>query len=381
MEDNEQFSFVKAEHSTLSFWKEKNIFKKSLEKTKKGKPYIFYDGPPFATGLPHHGHLVANTLKDIVPRYFTMKGRYVDRRFGWDCHGLPIEHEIDKKFEKSAHEIVEEIGVAAYNNECRAIVSRYTSEWEKTIDRIGRWVDFKNDYKTMDTSFMESVWWVFKQLWDKNLIYKGTKVMPFSTALGTPLSNFEASSNYQTVQDPAITVLFKLADEDTYMAAWTTTPWTLPSNLGLCVRADLDYVKVLDEEKNIHLIIASDLLPTVGKNKKLKVLSTFKGSSLKGKKYIPLFPYFNHLEKEGAFQIFNDDYVTTDTGTGVVHLAPDFGEDDNRVMREAEVHAHACPVDAHGKFTAEVPNYKGIHVKEADKIIIKSLKDSNVLYD
>ncbi len=381
VEDNEQFSFVKTEHSTLDFWKKKDIFKKSLEKTKSGRPYIFYDGPPFATGLPHHGHLVANTLKDIIPRYFTMKGRYVDRRFGWDCHGLPIEHEIDKKFEKSAHEIVEEIGVAAYNNECRAIVSRYTAEWEKTIDRIGRWVDFKNDYKTMDTSFMESVWWVFKQLWDKNLIYKGTKVMPFSTALGTPLSNFEASSNYQDVQDPAITVLFKLRDEDTYMAAWTTTPWTLPSNLGLCVKADLDYIKVFDEEKNIHLIIANDLLPVVGKNKKLQVISTFKGSTLKGRKYIPLFPYFNELEKEGAFQIFNDDYVTTDTGTGVVHLAPDFGEDDNRVMREADVHAHACPVDAHGKFTAEVTNYKGMHVKEADKIIIKGLKDSNLLYD
>ena len=381
MEDNEQFSFVKTEHSTLAFWKENNIFKKSLEKTKSGRPYIFYDGPPFATGLPHHGHLVANTLKDIVPRYFTMKGRYVDRRFGWDCHGLPIEHEIDKKFEKSAHEIVEEIGVAAYNNECRAIVSRYTAEWEKTIDRIGRWVDFKNDYKTMDTSFMESVWWVFKQLWDKNLIYKGTKVMPFSTALGTPLSNFEASSNYQDVQDPAITVLFKLADEDTFIAAWTTTPWTLPSNLGLCVKADLDYIKVLDEEKNIYIIIANDLLPVVGKNKKLKVISNFKGSTLKGRKYIPMFPYFNDLEKDGAFQIFNDDYVTTDTGTGVVHLAPDFGEDDNRVMREADIHVHACPVDAHGKFTAEVTNYKGMHVKEADKIIIKSLKDQNILYD
>ena len=167
MEDNEQFSFVKTEHSTLDFWKKNNVFKKSLEKTKAGRPYIFYDGPPFATGLPHHGHLVGSILKDIVPRYFTMKGRYVDRRFGWDCHGLPIEHEIDKKFEKSAHEIVEEIGVAAYNNECRAIVSRYTSEWEKTISRIGRWVDFENDYKTMDISFMESVWWVFKELWNK----------------------------------------------------------------------------------------------------------------------------------------------------------------------------------------------------------------------
>ncbi len=374
------FSFVEAEHETLAFWKDKDVFKKSLEKTKANAPYIFYDGPPFATGLPHHGHLVASTLKDIIPRYFTMKGYYVDRRFGWDCHGLPIEHEIDKKFGMSAQDTVKKIGVAGYNNECRGIVQRYTSEWEKTITRIGRWVDFENDYKTMDPTFMESVWWVFKQLWDKNLIYKGTKVMPFSTALGTPLSNFEAGSNYQDVQDPAITILFKLRDEEAYFAAWTTTPWTLPSNLGLCVKADIDYVQVKDEERGIEFIVAEALLEKVARKKELPIVKKFKGADLVGKKYEPLFDYFKDLEKEGAFQVFADDYVTTDTGTGVVHLAPDFGEDDNRVMREADVHAHACPVDNHGRFTPEVKDYEGQNVKEADKLIIKELKENGKLY-
>jgi len=380
-EANEQFSFVEAEHKTLKFWQETDIFKKSLEKTKNGEPYIFYDGPPFATGLPHHGHLVGSTIKDIIPRYFTMKGFYVERRFGWDCHGLPVEHEIDKKFGKSAHEVVAEIGIKGYNDECRGIVQRFTSEWEKTITRIGRWVDFKNDYKTMDTTFMESVWWVFKQLWDKNLIYKGTKVMPFSTAMGTPLSNFEAGSNYKNVQDPAITVLFKLKDEDTYVAAWTTTPWTLPSNLALCIREDLDYVKVLDEDRGIHLIVAKELLESVGKNKNLTPVSEMKGSELKGKRYEPLFPYFSNLEKEGAFQIIADDFVTTDTGTGIVHIAPDFGEDDNRVMREADLHIHACPVDNYGKFTSEVTDYAGIYVKDADKAITRNLKERGKLYE
>ena len=275
----ESFSFPKMEHEIISFWKEKNIFKKSLEKTRHGKPYIFYDGPPFATGLPHHGHLVGSILKDAVPRYFTMKGRYVERRFGWDCHGLPIEHEIDKKLGISAHKEVKKLGVKGYNDECRGIVQRYTSEWEKTITRIGRWVDFENDYKTMDPEFMESVWWVFKQLWDKNLIYQGTKVVPFSTALGTVLSNFEASSNYQDVQDPAITILFKLKNENAFMAAWTTTPWTLPSNLALCVGPDIDYVKVLDEEKNIELYMAKALLPSVFKKRKYIIAQGFRETS------------------------------------------------------------------------------------------------------
>lgn len=375
------FSFPSAEEGVLKFWQEKKIFKKSLEKSSKGRPYIFYDGPPFATGLPHHGHLLASTLKDIVPRYFTMKGRYVERRFGWDCHGLPIEHEIDKKLGMSAHDAVKEYGIAGYNNHCRSIVDRYVSEWEKTINRIGRWVDFENDYKTMDASFMESVWWVFKQLWDKNLIYKGTKVVPFSTALGTVLSNFEASSNYKDVQDPAITIMFKLKDENCFISAWTTTPWTLPSNLALCVGAEIDYVKVHDEDENFDFIIAKARLAHFLKKRKLTVLKEMKGSDLKGISYEPLFPYFRDLASEGCFKILTDNYVTTDDGTGVVHIAPAFGEDDNRVMREAHIKAVVCPVDDAGRFTKEVTDFNGVYVKDTDKTIIKMLKDQGKLYD
>ncbi len=378
---SDSFSFVASEHQVLKFWRENEIFKKSLEQTKSKAPYIFYDGPPFATGLPHHGHLVASTLKDIVPRYWTMKGRYVDRRFGWDCHGLPIEHEIDKKLGMSAIDAVKKMGVKGYNDECRSIVDRYVGEWEKTITRLGRWVDFENDYKTMDTSFMESVWWVFKQLWDKNLIYQGTRVVPFSTALGTVLSNFEAGQNYQDVQDPAITVLFKVKGEETYLAAWTTTPWTLPSNLGLCAGADIDYVLARDPESDREIYLAKAALERF-KKKKFEVVRELKGSELKGKRYEPLFSYFNKFEKDGAFVVLNDDYVTTDTGTGIVHIAPGFGEDDNRVMKEAGLaEVFACPVDESGRFTAEVTDFKGQYVKDADKEIIRMLKEEAKLFD
>ena len=374
------FSFVEQEHEILDLWKTKQIFQRSLEQTANSEPYIFYDGPPFATGLPHHGHLVGSILKDAVPRYFTMKGRYVQRRFGWDCHGLPIEHEIDKSLGMSSQEAVEKFGVKGYNDECRAIVQRYTSEWEKTITRIGRWVDFEHDYKTMDPWFMESVWWVLKQLWEKDLVYRGVKVVPFSTALGTVLSNFEAGSNYQDVQDPAVTVLFKLTDDDTYIAAWTTTPWTLPSNLALCVGDDIDYVKVHDEEQGVDFILAEARLADVGKGKKLVVKEHLKGSTLVGKTYEPLFPYFAEAADEGAFQIVSDDYVSTDSGTGVVHQAPAFGEDDFRVLKAAGITAMVCPIDMSGQFTAEVSDFAGMHVKDADKHIIKMLKDTKALY-
>jgi isoleucyl-tRNA synthetase len=379
--ENTSFSFVESEHKILAFWKERNIFKKSLEQTKNNPPYIFYDGPPFATGLPHHGHLVGSTLKDIIPRYFTMKGRYVERRFGWDCHGLPIEHEIDKKLGISAQEAVKKLGIKGYNDECRSIVQRYTSEWEKTITRIGRWVDFENDYKTMDPNFMESVWWVISELWKKDLIYQGTKVVPFSTALGTGLSNFEASSNYQDVQDPAVTILFKVKNEDFYIAAWTTTPWTLPSNLGLCMGAEIEYVKIHDKDKDIKFIIAKERFEAYSKKRNLEVLSSHLGSELKGLRYEPLFNYFKKHEAAGAFVVLNDNYVTTSDGTGIVHLAPAFGEDDNRVMKEAGFSIVECPVDDAGKFTAEVTDFAGTHVKAADKDIIKKLKDENKLYD
>jgi len=348
--------------------------------SKDNPPYIFYDGPPFATGLPHHGHLVGSTLKDIIPRYYTMKGHYVQRRFGWDCHGLPIEHEIDKSLGMSAIEAVEKLGIKGYNDECRGIVQRYTAEWRKTITRIGRWVDFDNDYKTMDPSFMESVWWVMKQLWEKDLVYRGVKVVPFSTALGTVLSNFEAGSNYQDVQDPAITVLFKLKDEDAWMSAWTTTPWTLPANLGLCVNENITYVKVHDNDMDRNIYLAKDRLDAVGKGKNLEVLAELAGSELVGRRYEPLFPYFADQESLGAFQILADDYVTTEAGTGVVHLAPAFGEDDFRVMRNNRITAIVCPVDLEGKFTLEVSDFEGSYVKDADKDIIRTLKDENKLY-
>jgi isoleucyl-tRNA synthetase len=382
---SDNFSFLDAEHTVLDFWKESRIFQKSLEQTSNCEPYIFYDGPPFATGLPHHGHLVASTIKDVVPRYFTMTGRYVQRRFGWDCHGLPIEHEIDKKLGMSSQEAVEKLGIKGYNDECRSIVQRFTSEWEKTITRIGRWVDFEDDYKTMEPWYMESVWWVVKQLWEKGLIYRGEKVVPFSTALGTVLSNFEIASNYQDVQDPSVTVLFKLDDDGTaseelWIAAWTTTPWTLPSNLALCVGDDIDYVKVRDADLNKNIILAKERLEHVGKGKQLEVLDEFKGASLVGKRYTPILPYFAELKSEGAFTILSDDYVSTESGTGVVHQAPAFGEDDFRILKKANIKAMVCPVDMSGQFTDEVPDFAGIHVKDADKLIIRRLKEDGSLY-
>lgn len=378
---SENFSFVEAERSILKFWNEKQIFQKTLAKTKSGKNYIFYDGPPFATGLPHHGHIVASTLKDVVPRYFTMKGYYVDRRFGWDCHGLPIEQEIDKKFGMSASDFVATNGVKIYNDECRGIVDRYVNEWEKTISRLGRWVDFKNDYKTMDLDFMESVWWVFKSIWDKGLIYQGNKIVPYSSALQTALSNFEAGSNYQDIQDPAVTILFRTKkDPNTYFAAWTTTPWTLPANLGLCVHPEIEYVKVKDLDKNIFIIMAKARLEAYKKNFKYEEVETFTGAALKGERYEPLFPYFNQLEKDGYFVMLNDEYVTTTDGTGIVHQAPGFGEDDNRVMKAAGLTEVIVPLDLSSKFTPEVKDFAGMYIKDADKDIIKNLKERGQLF-
>ncbi len=371
------FSFVEMEHRILDLWESSDVFKRSMEARKEKKPYIFYDGPPFATGLPHHGHIVASTIKDIVPRYWTMKGRHVQRRFGWDCHGLPIEHEIDKRLGISAQEAVARLGIAGYNDECRAIVQRYVREWRHTITRLGRWVDFDNDYKTMDAWYMESLWWVVKQLWEKGLIYRGEKIMPVSTALETPLSNFEATSNYQDVQDPAVTVLLKLADEDAWLSVWTTTPWTLPSNLAVCVGPDIDYVKAHDPEAGRDIYFAAERLPDFGD---FAVKARLKGQELAGRSYEPLFPYFAGERDNGAFVVVTDGYVTTDEGTGLVHQAPAFGEDDRRVLEEAGIDAFVCPVTMQGRFTDEVPDFAGLHVKDADRKIVRHLKDAGVLY-
>ena len=376
------FSFTQEEEKILAFWQTNQIFEKSLEQTKHAQSFVFYDGPPFATGLPHYGHLLASTLKDVVPRYQTMLGKYVSRRFGWDCHGVPIEYEIDKQYGKPTHQVIEEFGLKTYTDACRGVVQKYSGEWRKTIGRLGRWVDFDNDYKTMDLDFMESVWWVFKTLWDKGLIYNGTKVVPFSTALGTVLSNFEASSNYQDTQDPSVIILFPLDSEEAHLAIWTTTPWTLPSNMGVCVNANITYCKVKDNEKNTIFYVAKDRLEAVTHKKNISILQECLGSDLVGKSYKPPFNYFEDCKAKGAFKVHADDFVTTSGGTGLVHMAPAFGEDDARVMQQAGFKENICPVNDHGLFTDVVKDFAGMHVKkEADKAIMKDLKERGLLYD
>lgn len=374
-------SFPEMEEQVLEFWNKQKTFEKSLELREGCQPYTFYDGPPFATGLPHYGHLIASTQKDIIPRYQTMRGHYVERRFGWDCHGLPVEMEMEKTMNlASKKEIAEKIGIAEFNEACRSIVLRYTSEWRKTITRIGRWVDMDNHYKTMDKSFMESVWWVFKQLWDKGLVYEGKKVLPYSFRLGTPLSNFEAGLNYQDVQDPSIFIKFKVLNkENEYVLAWTTTPWTLPSNMALAAGPEIDYVKVKHTDGNEYYL-AEALLSKVFKHEEdYQVLNKLKGTELAGIEYEPLFPFFADKRAEGAFRLVNADYVSTEDGTGIVHIAPAFGEDDYNVGRLNGIPL-VDPVNDNAEFTDLVPDYKGIYIKDADKQIIKDLKEKHLLF-
>lgn len=372
----ENESFAQREERILAFWQTKKIFEKSLKNRRDAKCFSFYDGPPFATGLPHYGHLLAGTIKDVVPRYKTMKGFYVPRRFGWDCHGLPIENEIEKNFGLKGAVAIENFGIAKFNEQCRQIVLRYTEQWEKTVNRMGRWVDFSQTWKTMDLPFMESVWWVFKQLFDKGLVYEGFKVMPFSAKLGTPLSNFEAGENYKDVDDPSIIVALSLQDEpNTALLIWTTTPWTLISNLAATVGETIDYVKIQDLSDNKYYVLAQAALPRVYKDsEKYRIVGQFKGKDLVGKKYQPLFSYFAHLEKAGAFRVISDDFVTLDDGTGIVHTAPAFGETDFYAGQKAGIPL-VCPVDNNGQFTDEIPEYVGLFVKDADKAIIRRLKE------
>ena len=377
-----QVNFPKEEETILQFWRDQHIFVKSIEQRPASKTYRFYDGPPFATGLPHYGHLLASVLKDIVPRYQTMKGHRIERRFGWDCHGLPIEYEIDKKLGKSGPQAVAEIGLKAYNAECKSIVLTYTAEWEKTINRLGRWVDFKNDYKTMDLTFMESVWWCIKNLWDKGLIYKGYSVMPYSTAVTTPLSNFEASNNYQETQDPAITVMFKASDqENTFYLAWTTTPWTLPANLALSVGPKITYSKIFSKEHQKHFILSQKQIPLYfKKSDSYEVIQTWVGTELENKRFDPLLPYFADHAAQGAFRVLVGDHVTDEDGTGIVHTAPAFGEDDFNICKKYKIDL-VMPIDDEGRYTDLVPDLKGQHVKtEGDKSVIAKVKAMGHLF-
>src|SRR3569832_174368 len=364
--------FPDREEKVLRFWQEKKIFQKTVEERRHRPLFSFYDGPPFATGLPHYGHLLAGTIKDVVPRFWTMKGYHVPRRFGWDCHGLPVENEIEKGQNLSGAPEIENFGIGKFYEECRSIVLRYTQEWKNTVSRMGRWVDFDETYHTMDKSFMESVWWVFGQLYEKGLVYEGFKVMPFSAKLGTPLSNFEANLNYREVDDPSLVVTFPLQDDrDVSLLAWTTTPWTLPSNLALAVHPELDYVKIRDKASGKVYILAE---ARVAANfKEAEVLEVFKGKQLKGLSYVTLFIFFVDRGDLKSFRVLVDEFVTIEDGTGIVHMAPAFGEADFFVCQKEGIDP-VCPVDQNGKFTAEVPDYAGLYVKDADKEIIKRLK-------
>jgi isoleucyl-tRNA synthetase len=366
-----QADFPKEEAKVQELWNETDAFQRSVSERPMEKRYVFYDGPPFATGLPHYGHMIASTIKDIVPRYWAMRGYRIERRFGWDTHGLPIEMLMEKELGLSGPTSIKEFGVAQFNEACRANVLKYTAEWERVIGRLGRWVDFENDYKTMDPTFMESVWWVFKRLWDDDLVYQDFRVMPFSWRLSTALSNFEANLDYRDVQDPAVTVSMPLVGEpNTALLIWTTTPWTLPSNLAIAVGSDLEYVKAKrTDDETVYIVAKARMEAVLGGDAEL--VSTVLGRELVGLKYTPLFDDF--ADHPNAFQVIASSHVTTEDGTGLVHMAPDFGEDDFTACKDVGIRV-LLSVDNEGRFAESVKDYAGLNVKEADPQIIRDIK-------
>ena len=375
-----QPNFPAIETETLKFWQEDNTFVASVEQHPStgdaSNEFVFYDGPPFANGLPHYGHLLTGFVKDAVPRYQTMRGKRVERRFGWDCHGLPAEAEAERQLGISGTQAITDYGIDKFNDYCKVSVLQYTADWERYVTRQARWVDFTNDYKTLDTSYMESVMWAFKAVWDKGLIYEGFRVLPYSWALETPLSNTETRMDdaYKMVQDPALTVAFVLESGDNLLA-WTTTPWTLPSNLALAVAPDVDYVRVRHDDK-VYVLAEARLAAYAKELDGAEVLGTVRGSELVGQRYAPLFPYF--ADHAGAFRVFGGDFVTTEDGTGVVHMAPGFGEDDYQVCKDNGIEL-VVPVNSRGEFTQEVLDYAGIQVFEANPLIIRALKERGVV--
>jgi isoleucyl-tRNA synthetase len=394
-------NFPGLEEEILAFWERNHIFEKSVSRREGAEDFVFYDGPPFATGLPHFGHFVPSTIKDIIPRYQAMKGKRVERRFGWDCHGLPVENLIEKELGLNSKTDIEQFGIAQFNEACRVSVLRYVKEWREVISRLGRWVDFDHDYKTMDIDYMETIWWVMKSLWEKDLLYEGHYILPYCPRCATVLSNHELNlGGYKDVHDPAITLRFKVKEggslppgseagaspplsprgaaqtprfpPNTYLLAWTTTPWTLPSNLALVLGPDINYALVKDGGD--HYILAEARLSAYYKSEaEYEIVGRYKGADLLGIEYEPLFPYFKDAAAQNAFRTYPGDYVSTGDGTGIVHTAPGFGEDDARVLKGTGVPV-VCPVDAECRFTGEVSDYAGLFVKDADKAIMDRLK-------
>lgn len=370
--------FVELEKDILNFWEEDKTFEKSVHNRDGAAEFVFYDGPPFANGTPHYGHIMVSYVKDVVARFQTMNGKKVERRLGWDCHGLPAEMSAEKQLGVSGRKQIEEYGVEKFNNFCRQDVLKYSGIWVDMFKRIGRWVDFNHDYKTMDLSFMESVIHNFKELYDKGLVYEDYRVLPYSWAAETPLSNFEVNQGYQDKTDNAITVMFKL-ENGMNILVWTTTPWTLPSNLMLAVGLDIDYA--IMEENGQKYILAQALLGRYKKQLEHAVQTgTIKGKDLVGMSYEPMFPYFKDLKAKGAFKVLSGEFVSTEDGTGIVHIAPGFGQDDFDACRAYDENFPiVCPVDEAGKFTSEVPDYEGKQVFETNEPIMQLLKEKGLL--
>ena len=399
------------EEKVLKFWEENRIFEKSVENRDENKPYVFYDGPPFATGTPHYGHIVASAMKDVVPRYWTMKGYRVERKWGWDCHGLPIENIVEKELGSKAKKDIEELGVDKFNELCRSKVLGYVSEWKRVIRRLGRWADMENSYKTMDLSFMESVWWVFKELWDKGLIYESYRSMHICPRCETTLSQSEVAEGYKDVKDLSVIAKFEILtnyESDTnvritnndkeriYILAWTTTPWTLIGNVALAVREDIAYVKIRTTDSHLsahdfteYYIIAKDRLGEIFKDKEYEIIKEFSGKDLVGKNYKPLFDYYskdgNLKNRENGWKIYSGDFVTTEEGTGVVHIAPAFGEDDMNLGKKYNL-PFIQHVGMDGIIKKEAGEFFGMHVKpigdmqKTDVEIIKYLAKNNLLF-
>jgi isoleucyl-tRNA synthetase len=374
-------SFPDLETRILQRWEQDDTFQASIDQRPAGEyganEFVFYDGPPFANGLPHYGHLLTGYVKDAIPRYQTMRGRRVERRFGWDCHGLPAEVKAEQELGISGHPEITAFGIERFNDACRTSVLQFTDDWQEYVTRQARWVDFDNDYKTLDLTYMESVMWAFKTLWDKGYVYEGFRVIAYCWRCETPLSNTETRMDdvYRDRQDPALTVAFELETGERVLA-WTTTPWTLPSNLALAVGPDVEYAVV--ELEGQRYVIADALLGAYeAELGDATRVDTVRGSDLVGRRYTPLFDYFADADRHGtgaAFRILAGDFVSTDDGTGIVHLAPGFGEDDQVVANEAGIPT-ICPMDEHGRYTAEVTDWAGTHVFDANPDVIRTLKE------
>ncbi len=368
-------NFVDRERQVEEFWKEHDIFKKSIEQRDGAPSFTFYDGPPTANGKPHIGHVLTRVIKDMIPRFQTMKGHKIRRKAGWDTHGLPVELEVEKQLGLNGKEQIEGYGMEPFIEKCKQSVWQYKGMWEEFSGHVGFWADMDDPYVTYDNNFIESEWWALKQIWEKGLLYKGHKIVPYCPRCGTPLSSHEVAQGYKDVKEKSAFVKFKAKGEDAYLLAWTTTPWTLPSNLALCVNPEITYVKV--KNNDVVYYMAEALVDTVMEGE-TEILDRFPGRQLEYKEYEPLFPYAEKIIKKKAFMVLCDDYVTTSDGTGIVHQAPAFGEDDSRVCRKYDL-PFVQFVDSKGQLTEET-DWAGMFVKEADPLIIRALKEKGLLF-